>query len=131
MRLESVIIPDITKSYDYEIKKEIISFRKCIQQITSDYLNGVKIGEISAKFHNTIIQLTIYVSEIIKQSYSINKVVLSGGTFQNKYLTENLETELKKRGFEVYLPEHIPVNDQGIAMGQLAIAAKRRELNLI
>ena len=51
----------------------------------------VPLPEISAKFHNTIISV---ISEVVKESrekYNINKVVLSGGTFQNKYILENLE----------------------------------------
>jgi len=36
--------------------------------------------------------------------------------------------KLEKELFKVYLPQRIPVNDQGIAAGQLAIGAHRRIL---
>jgi hydrogenase maturation protein HypF len=53
-------------------------------------------------------------------------VVLSGGTFQNSFLTQKIVTNLYSKGYDVFLPREIPVNDQGIALGQLAIAAKQR-----
>ena len=53
-----------------------------------------------------------------------NKVVLSGGTFQNKYLPSQLENKLSDNGFEVFTSSKIPSNDGGIALGQLIIGAK-------
>ena len=58
----------------------------------------------------------------------INKVVLSGGVFQNKYLSEGTMDLLQKNNFEVYSHSTVPANDGGIALGQLAVASKRREL---
>ena len=56
---------------------------------------------------------------------------MSGGSFQNKYILEAAEKGLIKRGFSIYSPKEIPANDGGIALGQLAIAAARREKGLI
>ena len=64
----------------------------------------------------------------MRQKTGIEKVVLSGGTFQNRYLLEKAGNLLHKNGFRPYFQEHIPSNDGGIALGQLAIAAKRRSL---
>ncbi len=63
----------------------------------------------------------------IRQETGLKKVILSGGTFQNRYLLANLEPALRNSGFDVYAHSRIPSNDGGIALGQLAIAAKRRE----
>jgi len=57
----------------------------------------------------------------------LKKVVLSGGTFQNRYLLETTEKLLTDMGFEVYTQSDLPSNDGGIALGQLAIAANLRE----
>jgi hydrogenase maturation protein HypF len=65
--------------------------------------------------------------EKIRKETGLKKVVMSGGTFQNRYLLGNLEPRLKRSGFDVYTQNLIPSNDGGIALGQLAIAAKRRE----
>ena len=70
------------------------------------------------------------VSEIRNKS-GIDKVVLSGGTFQNVMLLEGIEKLLKDNNFMVFAHEKTPSNDGGLALGQLAIAAKRRELKCV
>jgi hydrogenase maturation protein HypF len=67
----------------------------------------------------------------IRESEGINKVVLSGGVFQNKYLLEQTTEILAKNNFEVYSHAIVPTNDGGIALGQLAVASKRRELQCV
>jgi hydrogenase maturation protein HypF len=57
--------------------------------------------------------------------------VLSGGSFQNAYLLQMTEETLMHHGFEVFSQEKVPANDGGISLGQLAIAAKKRQLGLI
>jgi hydrogenase maturation protein HypF len=56
----------------------------------------------------------------------IHKVVLSGGTFQNKYLSEYVINELSREKFYVYFHDQVPANDGGLALGQVAVAAARR-----
>jgi len=52
-------------------------------------------------------------------------VVLSGGSFQNRYLLEGALKNLDAKGFRVLANSRIPANDGGIALGQLVIAAAR------
>jgi hydrogenase maturation protein HypF len=66
------------------------------------------------------------IEQISKQS-GIDKVVLSGGVFQNAYLLSKLENKLKGKNYNVYSQSTIPTSDGGIALGQLVIAAKRRK----
>ena len=124
MRLESVIEEDPFEYYTYGIN-ESVSVSPMIQEIVNDLLNSVPVARISAKFHNTIYQIAVDVSEKLRKSFAINKVVLSGGTFQNKYILRRLEENLINRNFEVYINETVPSNDGGISLGQLAIAANR------
>ena len=63
----------------------------------------------------------------MKQKTGIKKVVLSGGTFQNKYLLSNIENRLSENNFEVFKSSQIPSNDGGIAFGQLIIGAKQKD----
>jgi len=72
--------------------------------------------------------LIFFLTFLISCAFSQNKVVLSGGVFQNRFLIENAERLLKENNFEVYTHSKVPSNDGGVALGQLAIAAKRREL---
>ena len=130
MRLESIADSTIQESFPFQIS-EIISFKPTIEAILNDLKNKVALPEISSKFHNTIIEVILAVAYKIRTETGLNKVVLSGGSFQNAILLEKSEYLLTKKGFEIFSHSLVPSNDGGIALGQLAIAAKRRSLGLI
>jgi len=123
MRLEDIIEPGITESYPYHIDKTI-DFIPTIKAIVNDLEQPVSEGIIAARFHNTIINVAEEVSIIIRLKTGINKVVLSGGSFQNRYLSLGVEKRLTEKRFEVFMHRKVPANDSGIALGQLVIAAK-------
>ena len=104
-----------------------IHVEEIILQIINDIKTGVEKQLIAWKFHNTIISVIFETVKQIAIEYPIRKVVLSGGVFQNKYLLEYTENLLRENNFIVYSHKTIPTNDGGIALGQMAIAAKRRE----
>ena len=85
---------------------------------------------ISVKFHNTIIYCIFELAKSIRDFTEINKIVLSGGSFQNAYILEKTEQLLRQNDFSVYSHKKVPTNDAGIALGQLVIAAKRKQLKL-
>ena len=87
---------------------------------------GVSTGILSARFHNTFVNVLFAMACQIRKETRLEKVVLSGGTFQNKYILSRIEKKLAGDGFSVFAQEKIPTNDGGIALGQLTIAAKRR-----
>jgi len=86
---------------------------------------------ISFALHDKEREVINRVVSEMKRTTGLKKVVLSGGTFQNRYLLGSIEKRLSKAGFRVYSQNKIPANDGGIALGQLAIAAKRRTLGMI
>jgi hydrogenase maturation protein HypF len=94
-----------------------------MRAIISDAIGGVPVGEISAKFHNALVEAIVDVALITGEA----SVVLSGGCFQNKYLTERAVTRLRQEGFRPYWHQRVPPNDGGIALGQIAAAAHERK----
>ena len=86
-------------------------------------LNGVKTGKsirsLSAAFHNALVEIIISIARRISQE----RVVLSGGCFQNKYLSERTIERLRSEGFRPYWHQRVPPNDGGIAFGQIVAAA--------
>ena len=62
-------------------------------------------------------------SEAMRRSTGLSRVVLSGGCFQNKILLAGTMNKLKLSGFDVYCHRDIPANDGGISLGQAVIAA--------
>jgi hydrogenase maturation protein HypF len=122
MRLESAIDCNREEYYPFFLEKTIV-FKETLQAILYD-LPRLNMSLIAAKFHNTLAQVILEVSEKIRKEFSINKVVLSGGVFQNKYLLEKSAQKLLQRRFKVYTNHLVPSNDGGISLGQLVIASK-------
>ena len=126
MLLESISDSCENGKYTYEVSGQEILFHGMIREIVSDYVNGCNVGAIAGKFHNTLVESLLDLVLKIKKEHKLNRVVLSGGSFQNRVLTEHLVSKLSSESLEVYLPGKIAVNDQGIALGQMAIGAARR-----
>ena len=130
MRLEQIAASNITAHYEFLINAEI-EIEDVIKGIVEDVINQVDSSIISAKFHNTVIEIILNGCLLIRNKCGINKVVLSGGSFQNRYLLLKSENSLRSAGFNCFSQEAIPTNDGGIALGQIAIAAKRRSEGMI
>jgi hydrogenase maturation protein HypF len=125
MRLESLVNKNVQDHYDFVAGDEI-SFLSSVQQLCSDLTKGITPDIISARFHNTLTEASLQMVRNISRETGIRKVVLSGGTFQNKYLFESLENKLLKDNFAVFSHSLVPCNDGGLALGQLAVAARRK-----
>lgn len=125
VRLESIINPETEEYYPFAGNNEII-FADTIRAIIND-IGKVRIPVISAKFHNTVAQSVLETVIRIRSVSSLNRVVLSGGVFQNKYLMEKTLYLLNKNRFRVYINRQVPANDGGISLGQLVIASKMGE----
>jgi hydrogenase maturation protein HypF len=126
MRLESAIKPGILEAYPFE-KGSVIRTGSILRGIADDILAKTDSGIIAAKFHNTLIYVTFETVMKLRADRGLNRVALSGGVFQNKYLFEGTCTKLREAGFEVYTHAAVPCNDGGIALGQLAVAAAKRK----
>jgi hydrogenase maturation protein HypF len=94
-----------------------------IRGVAADLRRGVPVSTVGAKFHNTVIRLFSDLCGLIRSRRGLQRVVLSGGVFQNARLLEGLIPELQKRGFEVYSHRRVPANDGGISLGQAIVAA--------
>ena len=130
MRLEDVLDGTVSGDYPYVYKQRTVDFSPAIKAIVDDLTNDLSPALISAKFHNTVANAVLEVCKKIKEERSLEKVVLSGGTFQNRYLSQKVENDLEAEGFKVFFHRTVPANDGGLALGQLAIAAKKMFNNL-
>ncbi|MGK7958315.1 MAG: carbamoyltransferase HypF, partial [Crocosphaera sp.] len=93
----------------------VIDWQLIIEGIIEDSLHKISKQKIAAKFHNTLIEVIV---DISKKSQQTN-IILTGGCFQNKYLTETAITRLKQDNFTPLWHHTIPPNDGGIALGQI------------
>ena len=122
MALEHLISQtDFSAVYPYEIRRDgdldIVDWEPLFRELLQD-LNSLKAAEISAKFHNTLSDIIVDVSK----QFGRENVVLSGGCFQNVYLTERTIERLIDEGFQPYWHQKVPPNDGGISAGQLFYA---------
>lgn len=97
----------------------IIDHAPLIQGILDDLGDCVPISIISARFHNTLIAAAVQLAERVGLQY----VALSGGCFQNRYLSQRMIAALQGAGFKVFTHRLVPTNDGGISLGQLAYLA--------
>lgn len=123
IRLESVIDCDTDDYYPFSVENNVVVFNETFKYLLKD-LKSHNVSFISAKFHNTVAEIILHLSEIIRKNLSVSKVVLSGGVFQNKYLTEKSAARLNRKGFTVYSNHLVPSNDGGVSLGQLVVASK-------
>lgn len=92
-----------------------------VTALLEDMEGRTGIPVIAAKFHNGLAETAV---EVARRSGE-NRIVLSGGCFQNRYLTERIVRRLREEGFRPYWHQRVPPNDGGIALGQIAVASER------
>jgi hydrogenase maturation protein HypF len=121
MMLEHIANQKEEGFYDFGIIEEnsiLIDWFPMVKEILKDISDKINQDIIAAKFHNTLVEIILDVG----QKFGINKIVLSGGCFQNAVLLEKSIKGLTKNGFKVYRHQRIPPNDGGISLGQVVIA---------
>ena len=92
--------------------------------LTEDVLAGAKSADIAASFHRSLAGAAATVCRGIRQRSGLDRVVLSGGVFQNRLLCEELVTLLEADEFKVFTHRLVPPNDGGLALGQAMIAGR-------
>lgn len=86
---------------------------------------GESAASLARAFHASLAAAVVDGCDLIRQDCGLDRVVLSGGVFQNRLLAELVYTFLAKSNFSVFIHRLVPPNDGGIALGQAVIAAKR------
>lgn len=93
--------------------------------IVEDLSHGKTPGEISQHFHDGLVDICAQLMKILRMRTSLNRICLSGGTFQNLYLSTCLEHRLAEEGFQVFTNSQVPTGDGGLSLGQAVVAAHR------
>ncbi len=119
-------VGDVEGHYPAVIDQEnsglILPQASIIRGVVSDLIKGVDRRTISRKFHRTLVRVFADACIKVRQSRRLNRVVLSGGVFQNAFLLGELEKALTDSGFQVYTHGLVPTNDGGISLGQAMVA---------
>jgi hydrogenase maturation protein HypF len=114
----------IKGSYHYRIDEDdrglIIRVADILRGIRAD-IGKQEIGVVAAKFHNTLARFALDICRRLRKLYDVNRICLSGGVFQNRYLLDLMVRELAGAGFEVFTHRHLPTNDGCVSYGQVII----------
>jgi hydrogenase maturation protein HypF len=130
IELETAAAEGVEGRYPFEVAEGAaweLDFRPMIERVVHDVEAGCLTGEIAARFHNTVAAAIVETCRRIRGESGLERVCLSGGTFQNMRLLGLAVNGLRGAGFEVFLHRRVPPNDGGIALGQAAVAADQME----
>ena len=125
IEFEAFVDDTITDAYEFDWpagETEQIGAKNLIRAVVADVQKQVAVSTISAKFHNAVGDLMCRLAVNLRASENINKIALSGGTFQNTRLLEAALKRLREKDFEVLTHSQVPPNDGGLALGQAVIA---------
>lgn len=87
--------------------------------------SGQSPSQLAASFHQTVIEATAEIVSRVRDTTGIDRVVLSGGSFQNARLHSGLRQQLEAIGLSAYVPVELSPNDGAVSFGQAVIAATR------
>jgi hydrogenase maturation protein HypF len=124
IELEQIIEPNIDQAYHFCLNADTIQIKGLLEELISDIFEGIPVGVISAKFHNSVVRLVVKIATQIRSQEGIDQVALSGGVWQNLYLLNHAIQALRGEGFSVLFHQQVPANDGGISLGQAAILKK-------
>ncbi len=126
MELEAQVDENIIEFYDWHPEEEggviLLDGAELLKAVLDDLKRGIKIHIIASKFHNAVASGISSIAIEIRKLTRLNKVCLSGGCFQNKFLAEKVVQQLESNNFRVYTQSKVPTNDGGISLGQAMIA---------
>lgn len=108
-----------TQAYPFDFSEDEVDFRETIRALVRDAAQPALAGR---RFHNTLAAAVVETCRKISQETRLQRVCLSGGSFQNMLLLGQTVNQLRAAGFELYVHTQVPPNDGGLCLGQAAVA---------
>ena len=121
MRLEAAADPTATGEYPFALRDGEaleLDWRPLFQQMLDDRASGVGARITAIRFHRAMARAIVEACS----RFPGPPIVVTGGVFQNRLLTELLVDAWGNSPRPLGLPGVIPPNDGGLAAGQLAVA---------
>jgi hydrogenase maturation protein HypF len=105
-----------------------IDFMPCIREIVGDLMDKTSNNIISQKFHQTMITSFANTAKKIARQAEIDKIVLSGGVFNNNLILTGMIKALEENNLKVFTHSKVPTGDGGICLGQVVAAGAQMGL---
>jgi len=120
-------IPKNPYRYPYSVRREGERFvadpSDAVVALVGDVASGRDCGEIALGWHEMVASATVDLVRAASQRFPTKTVVLSGGSFQNRFLHLRIRQLLQQNGFRVLTHTNVPPNDGGVSLGQALFAA--------
>lgn len=108
------------EAYELTLSDGVLDWTPMMHDLLHDIDEHIPTATIAAKVHHALVEGIVAVARVVGEE----RVALSGGCFQNKYLTECAVRRLREEGFRPHWHQRVPPNDGGIALGQVLAAAR-------
>ncbi len=122
--LEAAAAEDENAVYPYVLAGSplVFDWREMIRAMVRDLEEGLGPDITAARFMNSLVDMAAETVKAAGAETGLDRVCLSGGSFQNMYIMRRLPRRLRSEGFQVYHHCRVSCNDEGIALGQLMAA---------
>ncbi|WP_128378738.1 carbamoyltransferase HypF [Streptomyces cavernae] len=101
----------------------VYDLRPTLRDLLAGVADGRSVPCLAARFHNTVVAVTVAMAEEAARETGLGDVCLSGGVFQNRRIATGVASALRRTGLHPRLNRLVPANDGGISYGQAAVAA--------
>lgn len=101
-----------------------IQWLPIISEIVEDVKNGVPNAVVACRFHNTVALAIKKTAEVFSKELDTDKLVFSGGVFQNSLLNSLIEEVFSSSDYKLYFHKLLPPNDGCISFGQVTFTAQ-------
>ena len=107
-------------SFDHILTEDTIDWEPMLRELLQ-----INTQQIPALFMHMMVEIIIHIS----QKHPHLPVVLSGGVFQNQLLVSKLISKFKALNIRYYIQKETPVNDGGLALGQIYHALHKENID--
>lgn len=109
----------------YDGEKLLVGTSSLFHSLINDVRAWTPASVISTRFHRGLVDALARVAHILRDRTGLDRVCLSGGTFNNVFILNNLALQLNSDGFHVFTHNQVPCGDGGLSLGQAMVAAHR------
>lgn len=106
--------------YPFPLAGDVVDWEPMLRALLCDIRSGTSSADISARFHDGLVEAIV--AAALREGET--RVALTGGCFQNRTLLTRAIRRLRAEGFTPLWHQRVPPNDGGLALGQIAAAAR-------
>ena len=110
---------------DEEKSPAELDWAPMVRAMIAEVARNTRPETMARKFHNTLAEMIARMVGGSANEAAAVPVLLTGGCFQNRLLTELTVARLQAGGVKVYWHQRVPPNDGGISLGQVVAAARK------